>query len=80
MDAILHIIAYGDGQIFFCEIIKDEEVGTSSVAVDICWVVAHAGKDYVVRSSHDHTILSRLLQYISPPLAVTSPFLVMTGR
>lgn len=35
MDAILHIIAYGDGQMFFCEIIKDEEVGTLSVAVDM---------------------------------------------
>lgn len=75
MDAMLHIIAYGDGQMFFCEIIKMRRLAFL-LWLSICWVVAHADKGHVVRTSHDHTIPSRLLQYISRTLAVINPFLV----
>ncbi len=77
MDAILHIIAYGDGQMFFCEIIKMKKRLAVRLWLPTCWVVTHADKDHVVRTSHDHTIPSRLLKYILRPLAVRSAFLVM---
>lgn len=79
MDAMLHIIEYGDGQMFFCEFIKMRRL-TFLLWLSTCWVVAHADKDHVVRTSHDHTIPSRLSQYISRTLAVINSFLVRIRR